>query len=119
MVEPDGSGPLIRSFSSLEEATAAQAALLADGVDAQAVELRVIDDEAGPVEGNFVIGNGRTAHGGPPGGIRTGPQVPYEENFQDSVHRGGFLLIVSVAQEQRSAVQDLLERFDAVDVGRV
>ncbi|HYF19623.1 MAG TPA: hypothetical protein VEA40_17285 [Ramlibacter sp.] len=116
VADPHLSAPLVRSFSTLEEASAAQSALLASGLAPGAAELRVIDDEAGPVEGNFVSGNGRTTDGGPPRGMRTGPQVPYEDNFQKTVRRGAFLLIVSAQQDQVDAVRAVLDRFEGVDV---
>jgi len=59
--------PLLRSFGTLDEMMAARQALLAAGLPADRIETRVIQDEAGPVEGNFLVGNGRTTHGGPPG----------------------------------------------------
>ncbi|MDM5178042.1 hypothetical protein PO883_12655 [Massilia sp. DJPM01] len=44
-------------FDAFDTAQQARAALLADGFGADALELKVHDDEAGPVEGNFLVGN--------------------------------------------------------------
>ncbi len=44
-------------FDDFDKAEEARAALLADGFDAAALELKVHNDEAGPVEGNFYVGN--------------------------------------------------------------
>ncbi|HZF79538.1 MAG TPA: hypothetical protein VEZ89_07080, partial [Rubrivivax sp.] len=67
--------PLVRSYASLDDATHTRQALLNEGIDPDQVLLQVIQDEAGPVEGNFVVGNGRTAHGGEPGAVLAGPEI--------------------------------------------
>ena len=108
--------PLVRSFASLDEATLARQALLDEGIDPDTVELRVIQDEAGPVEGNFVAGNGRTAHGGEPGAVLTGPEIPYDENFKRTVTRGVHLLMVAARdQNTRERAQGVLEHSGGVD----
>jgi hypothetical protein len=107
---------LLRSFDTFEAASAARDALVAAGFDPAAVQLRVLDDEAGPAEGNFLIGNGRTTHGRPPRGVLAGPEVPYEENFAQVVFRGNQLLAVEVADEsQRRRALALLQPFGGVD----
>ena len=108
--------PMIRSFSSLDDASAARAAVVAAGIDADAIELRVLEDEAGPVEGNFWVGNGRTLHGGAPAAVKTGPEVPYDDNFKEAPHRGSYLLIIGgvVGPAAQEAVRAALEPFDTV-----
>src|SRR4051812_33134908 len=111
---------MLISFSTLDDAIAGQAALAGAGVPAGSMRLLVREDEAGPPAGNFLIGNGRTTHGGPPDAVRTGPEVPYEENFRDPTYRGGFLLALDeVDERQRAAVAAVLRRFDGVDVEEV
>jgi hypothetical protein len=108
--------PLLRSFGSLDEMTAARRSLLDAGLPADILETRVIEDEAGPVEGNFLVGNGRTTHGGPPGGVLAGPEVPYEQNFSRVVTRGGHLLLVHARNaQQRELAQSVLKGHAAVD----
>jgi len=108
--------PLLRSFGTLDEMMAARQALLAAGLPADRIETRVIQDEAGPVEGNFLVGNGRTTHGGPPGAVLAGPEVPYEENFSRTVTRGGHLLLVhAVGAAQRDQAQQVLASHPGVD----
>ena len=100
------STPLICSFERFEDAELARARVLAQGLPAAAVALRVIDDEAGPVEGNFVSGNGRPERSSPPDAVVTGGVIPYERNFARTVSRGVVLLSVDVgdgAQRQRLA----------------
>jgi hypothetical protein len=102
---------LVHSFDSLEQAAAGVNALVMAGISHGAIELRVIEEESGPAEGNFIIGNGRTAHGGPPGALRTGDDVPYEENFRRVEYRGVHLVMVRAAGgAQRRKLDALLER---------
>ena len=108
--------PIVRSFDQLEAATAARQAVVATGVNPDLVQVQVIQDEAGPVEGNFWIGNGRTAHGGEPGAVLAGPEVPYDENFREVVNRGVHLVLVHVTDAAvRERVQGILEQQGGVD----
>jgi hypothetical protein len=108
---------LVRSFETLEAAAAAVNALVNAGFPHGAIELRVIEDEAGPVQGNFVIGNGRTVHGHKPSPLRTGLDVPYEENFKQVVNRGVHLLLVdTVDAAGRKLAEQILEAAGGVPV---
>jgi hypothetical protein len=108
--------PLLRSFDSLDDAVAAREALLGAGVPPDLVELREIEDEAGPTEGNFLVGNGRTTHGGPPRGVYAGPEAPYEANFAKTVARGVHLLLVYVRDaSERDAVRAVLKPLACID----
>ena len=49
--------PLVRVFDVVEGAQRAREALLADGFDGDAITINVTNDEAGPVQGNFTVGN--------------------------------------------------------------
>ena len=46
---------LLRVFDSLTVAEQAREALIASGIAASAISINVHEDEAGPVEGNFVV----------------------------------------------------------------
>ena len=111
--------PLIRSFDSFADAEQAREALLAAGFDGR-VELSVRDDEAGPVEGNFMVGNGRTAPAGADDVrqplTQAGDDI-YHRNFRDVAHRGVNLLMVQAEEgdEQRRA-RAILDRYGAVDI---
>jgi hypothetical protein len=108
--------PVIHSYENLDEANAARRALLDAGVPADRIEVRVLQDEAGPTEGNFLVGNGRTVHGGPPDAVLTGPEVPYEENFARTVTRGAYLVMVSVSDPAaRQAAERALSISGGVD----
>jgi hypothetical protein len=86
--------PLLRSFNRLEDATSAREQLIAAGLSADAVQLRVVDDEAGPTKGNFLVGNGREG------------TEPYDKNFAHPVAHGTHLLLVQPrddAEHQRAS----------------
>lgn len=102
-----GNAGLVRSFSKLEDAEAARTAVLSLGVTADAAQLQILQDEAGPVESNFVVGNGRESTDG----------SAYDANFAQPVARGSCLLILSsVPTDQRSKVEAAMDEFGGVDV---
>jgi hypothetical protein len=110
--------PMLASFDRYEDAAAAHAELLAAGLAASAVQLHIVDDDGGPVEGNFVCGNGRKP--GVPDVVGLPALEPplYEENFANPVARGAHLLVVEPADEaQRREVALVVARYGAVDVG--
>jgi hypothetical protein len=101
---------ILRSFDTLEAAAAAVNALVGAGFAHGAIELRATEDEAGPPQGNFIIGNGETAHGGRPDASRVGREVPYEENFKNPVRRSGHLLLVEASGDgQRTRAEQVLD----------
>jgi len=111
---------LARIFASLPNAEEAREALLAAGFDAARLHLSARHDEAGPVEGNFLVGNGkddaqsRTGFSPATGGESANP---YQHNFANPVDRGVFMLTVDAedhAQSERAA--DIMSRCGAVDV---
>lgn len=102
------------SFDRFEDAEQAQALLLAAGLPAGAVMLHVIEDEAGPTEGNFVSGNGRAERSSPPDAVITGGVVPYDQNFARIVSRGVCMLRVQARDpQQHRRVQEVLRAFTA------
>ncbi|HWP17611.1 MAG TPA: hypothetical protein VNO84_00610 [Burkholderiaceae bacterium] len=84
---------LVRTFEAYARAEQARTALLAAGFAPDAVQISSIDDEAGPVEGNFVIGNGRDVQDESPA------QPNYCSNFARVVERGVHVLTVAVHDE--------------------
>ncbi|NHZ90497.1 hypothetical protein F2P45_15930 [Massilia sp. CCM 8733] len=71
-------------FDDVDRAEEARAALLADGFDASALELKVHNDEAGPVEGNFYVGNTPSES----------EQHVYDSNDANPVQRAQCMLVV-------------------------
>ena len=108
MVMTLGGNGLVRSFATLERAEAARTAVLSLGVSPDAVQLQVLQDEAGPVESNFVVGNGRAA---------PDDTSAYKANFAHPVARGTCLLmLMTIPDDQRSQVEAALNEFGGVDV---
>ena len=90
----------IFSFRSLADAQRARDALAGQGFGKDALHLRSIADEAGPVQGNFVSGNGRPADPGAPQGVIGSGDEPYPKNFDPVVDRGSQLLEVEVRSDE-------------------
>ncbi|CUI03618.1 hypothetical protein [Massilia antarctica] len=80
-------------FDKVDTAEQARAALLADGFGSDALELKVHDDEAGPVEGNFLVGNTP---------IESDQHV-YDRNYANPVQRGQCILMVNAADAATAA----------------
>lgn len=111
---------LVRVFDSLATAEAARRALLESGFDQAEVELSATEDEAGPVEGNFVLDEKDTGAGSAPGPIsklfgletRTGAY-----NNDTPVWRSAVRLVVAAGDEAHLArAGEILDRCSAVDV---
>ena len=87
---------LMVSYDDFGRAVRAHEALRGLGLTPQRLEQRAQHDEAGPVEGNFVSGNGRP--GSRIDGVVTevpgGADVPYDLNFARQIERGANLLVV-------------------------
>lgn len=77
--------PLIYVFDDFGAAERAHDELLAYGFERAAVKLTVRDDEAGPMQGNFVAGDEAGAAGG----------HDYEDKFANPTHRGGCMLTIT------------------------
>jgi hypothetical protein len=110
---------IVKVFDRYEDAEQARSALLAAGFGPDQVRLQCNEDEAGPVEGNFLVGNGRRAGRG--GGVSSRAAVhgdlPYELNFDHLELRGLNLLLLDVpGDEQRARAEELLGGFGARDV---
>ncbi|MGZ8291185.1 MAG: hypothetical protein ACXW2U_19470 [Telluria sp.] len=103
---------LIRIFDEYADAEAARDALLQAGYDRDAVRVSVRDDEAGPVEGNFTVGNATEA----PGGMGEEHHT-YARNYQNTAQRGTCMVELS-ADDAASAADGaaILERFGGRDI---
>ena len=105
-----GDGGLVRSFSTFEHAEAAKTAVLSFGVSPDAVQLQALQDEAGPVEGNFLVGNGRVSP----------DKSAYESNFANAVAHGSCLLVLSAIPDgRRSEIEAALNELGGVNIDAV
>ena len=77
--------PLIYVFDDFAVAERAHEELLSCGFERSAVQLTVRDDEAGPAQGNFTVGDNPEAAGG----------HDYQHTFASPTHRGGCMLMIT------------------------
>ena len=77
--------PLIYVFDDFSVAERAHDELLSCGFERAAVQLTVRDDEAGPVQGNFTVGDNPAAAGG----------HDYKDTYANPKQRGGCMLTIT------------------------
>lgn len=98
--------PVVRIFDVFERAEQARQALLAEGFDAGGVSLHISDDEAGPVKGNFTVGNSPTES----------QHHTYQRNYASIGQVAQCILSVDAADAASAARADaILARFGARD----
>jgi hypothetical protein len=91
---------LVATFDRLADAEAARNALIGAGFAPTAIHLVSREDEAGPVQGNFTVGDGRPdTHGD-----------PYDRNYDIVQHRGTLLMNVEVDDDaHRRVASEILQ----------
>jgi hypothetical protein len=100
------SATVVRIFDVLARAEQARQALLADGFDAAEVELSIVSDEAGPVAGNFAVGNS------PDESVRH----TYQRNYATTRETAQCIVSVAAADAVRAGLAaSILSRFGARD----
>jgi len=105
------------SFDTLTAASETREELMRTGFESDDLQLRPVDDEAGPVEGNWVSGNGIAMDGSRSSGVIAGPEIPYQANFERTVTRGACLLHVTLRGNlTREAAAAVASRHGGVDV---
>lgn len=103
---------LLRVFDSLDVAQQAREALLAAGIEAAAISMTIHEDEAGPVEGNFVVD--LTEKPTPPRGSAN--RQSDQGELRTPVQRSICLLQVEVANDRDgSRAAGVLDRFACRD----
>jgi hypothetical protein len=112
---------LLRVYDNLADGENAREALLRAGFPQTAIHVTVNHDEAGAVEGNFCVGNARTATG-PTGPISRffdalisgeSTQEDYDQNYANVVQRGNCILTVKVQNEEQLAqAKDVTSKFN-------
>lgn len=106
---------MIRIFDQYADAEAARDALLAAGYARDAVRVSVRDDEAGPVEGNFTVGNVTDAPGGAGEASHT-----YARNYEHVAQRGLCMVVLDAAEgPDAAAAAALLDRFGGRDIDQL
>jgi hypothetical protein len=110
---------LVRVYDRFLDAESARNELLSCGFPSSSVHLNVSEDEAGPVEGNFTVGNASMPADGTSSSFRSGDSTDhtYEHDYAKVVQRAGCLLTVDADDdEQRNRASDIMNRFGAIDI---
>jgi hypothetical protein len=103
---------VLRMYDTLDHAEMARNALLAAGYDADQVEIEAMNSEAGPVAGNFTVGNSsdHSDHSG------IGDSGDYGDNFKGVSH--GAIIKLTVAVESDASHAQANEVLDRVAVSQ-
>jgi hypothetical protein len=113
---------LVRIFDTLNAAEQARKVLLSSGFPPDSVHLDGGLDEAGPVEGNFLLPDKDTGTGprdGSIAGVFGAEKHTDAYNKDQPVWRGNFKLLVDAEDDMQSArAADIMETFGAVDIDR-
>ena len=97
---------VVRVFDAFDQAEHARDLLFSQGFATEAIELSVREDEAGPTEGNFTVGNSSV------GSI----QHTYDTNYAHILFRGQCMVTVLARGTAQAAHACLiLERFGGRD----
>ena len=100
---------IVRVFDVFDYAEHARDALIESGFTREAVVLSVRDDEAGPVEGNFTVGNNPMES----------EQHTYDRNYAETVQRSHCMITVQAADAEVAAhAVAILERCGGRDPDR-
>lgn len=112
-----GSATIKHSFATLEQANAAVQALTDAGIAKDALRIWPREDEAGPVEGNFAVGNGARTDSGFDDPARPGYGTTYEGNFDRPRDRGTVLLLaLGLDDDQERMAREVLSSMGGTDL---
>ncbi len=89
---------VLRVFDVFDRAQRARETLLAEGFEAGDISVNVANDEAGPVEGNFTVGNNPTES----------PQHTYERSYARTKQVSQCIITVAAADAGRAARADAI-----------
>ncbi len=117
---------LIRIYDSFLNAENARKELLDAGFTTDRVRLIARDDEAGPVQGNFTVGNIPSVRDGISGLFSSSSSSPndsfdqtYARDFANAAQHGSYLLMVDTNDDHQQALAaDIMQRFGAIDVDK-
>lgn len=119
---------LIKVYDDFSAAQSAREQLLASGFSSSSVHLSARDDEAGPVEGNFTVGNKDRDTKGAGGLFRsllgghddpTASDDVYTRKFENVVQRGMYMLTVDATDDNEAArASDIINRLDVAPAGQ-
>ena len=97
---------IVRIFDDYDHAQGARDALLAEGFAADGVSIRIANDEAGAVEGNFTVGNAQSASA----------DDSYDATYAHPQQVSQCIVTVEAGDEQTAArAAGIMDRFGARD----
>ena len=98
--------PIVRIFDVYDHAQSARDALLAEGFPPDGVTMSISNDEAGPVEGNFAVGNLPVES----------QHHTYDRNYAEAQWVSQCIVTVTASDEAGAAkAANILARFGARD----
>lgn len=113
---------IVRVFDRFSDAENARNELLGSGFSSSSVRLSSREDEAGPVEGNFTVGNKDTGTGGISGffhSLMGNEDQTYERSYANVAQRGSYVLTVDANDDDQLArAAGIMDRFGAIDVDK-
>ncbi len=96
------SNTIVRLYDSFTAAESARNALLKSGFSIDDIQWTANEDEAGPVQGNFTVGNGNAK------------DPSYAGNFADALHRNAYMITVdAIDDEQCNRAANIMDEFGA------
>ena len=96
---------IVRLYDSFTVAESACNALLKSGFSVDDIHWTANEDEAGPVQGNFTVGNGNAK------------DPSYAGNFADAVHRNIYMIAVDAVDDVKgNLARNILDEFGANSV---
>lgn len=109
---------LISLYDHLAAADQAREELLASGFSADCIQIVAQESEAGPVKGNFTVGDAGLDRENKPGLIfASNNDDVYNRDFANPEKRAEIMLTVDAQDEQQSRqASDILHRYGAVRV---
>ena len=111
---------LPRIFGKLQDAENAREALRAEGFLRDRIQLTSLQDEAGPVEGNFVVGNSKqdtVEHSEFSNRLGGEGDNTYQHNFARTMERGMYMLVVEARDETECGrAAEIMKLHGATDV---
>jgi hypothetical protein len=96
---------IVRIFDDYDHAQGARDALLAEGFAADGVNIRIANDEAGAVEGNFTVGNAQP----------DSADHSYANNYGNTQQLSQCIVTVDAADGAAARAAGIMDRFGARD----
>lgn len=109
---------VVRTYDDLVNAESARNDLLVSGFPPSQVHLSSLMDEAGPVQGNFVLDDKDTGEG--PGSSALKPEERTDAYNNHTQHWGGAYVLAVDAEDDNQGMRasDIMDRHHSIDIDR-